>query len=85
VNGTTGICNNDLNFCIRVDWAAASDSEVVGEGVGGRIRFSELAGSTVRIWVMWSGTFNETLYMRFNAVWTWCWKNDGIGKAGSGG
>jgi hypothetical protein len=47
-NGTTGICKRDLNFWIRVVWAASSDSVVVGEGVGGRIRFNDVAGSLTR-------------------------------------
>lgn len=42
-----GICSRDLNFCIRCVWAASSDSVVVGDGVGGRKRFNEFAGSVV--------------------------------------
>ena len=43
--GTTGICSRVLNFCIRVDCAAASDSDVVGEGVGGRRESNDIEGS----------------------------------------
>jgi hypothetical protein len=37
-----------LNFCIRVDCADASDSEVVGEGVGGRSESNDIKGSTFK-------------------------------------
>ena len=44
-SGITGICRRDLNFLRRVDWAAASDSDIVGEGVGGRRESKDIEGS----------------------------------------